>query len=414
MKTVLWFSDHYFSNNSIITGGWVQSLAEILQGSNQINIIGVTRGLSSQKQIEKTIYKGIIQYQIPPQKNPDEYIKFITSIIKDCSPDIIHVWGTEGIWLYLLVQCKLSIPILLDIQGLLFTCHYHFLGGLSVMEIIKSIHLKEILLPWRSLWGKKKAIGKRGMKEIEVLKKVKHISVQSEWVENQIRSLCNTNLFFYHTKITLRREFYNAVPWSYHNRKFAPIIYSSCNAATSFKGLHILIKAIGVLKQVYPNIQLRLAGTIDVGNRLLDGYSIYLRQLAKELNVDKNIAYIGRLNANEVIQELQRCDVCVVPSFVETYCLGFAEAMMIGVPCVASYAGAMPELAEHNKEALFYSPTDINTCAAYIDRIIQDANLALFLSENARKRRLEENSTDQILNSQLSIYEKVLSEHCIQ
>lgn len=145
----------------------------------------------------------------------------------------------------------------------------------------------------------------------------------------------------------------------------------------------------------------------------MDGYSIYLRRLAKDLDVNKNIEYIGRLNANEVIKELQQSDVCVIPSFVETYCLGFAEAMMIGVPCVASYAGAMPELAEHKKEALFYNPTDINTCAAFIDCIIQNAHLASFLSENARKRRLKENSTDQIVRTQLSIYERVLYNHGI-
>lgn len=413
MKTVLWFSDHYFSDKSIITGGWVQSLAEILQASNQVNIVGVTTGTSSQGNIKKSIYKGIVQYQIPLQKDPNKYIKSIISIVEDCKPDIIHVWGTERIWLYLLVQCKLNVPLLLDIQGLLFTCYYHFLGGLSMTEVIKSIHLKEILLPWRSLWGKKKTLKKRGIKEIEALKNIKHISVQSEWVKNQIWSLKNSDTFFYYTKITLRQEFYQATPWSYHNRKSNPIIYSSCNAATSFKGLHILIKALSILKKIYPGIQLRLAGTIDVGNRILDGYSIYLRRLAKDLDVNKNIEYIGRLNANEVIKELQQSDVCVIPSFVETYCLGFAEAMMIGVPCVASYAGAMPELAEHKKEALFYNPTDINTCAAFIDCIIQNAHLASFLSENARKRRLKENSTDQIVRTQLSIYERVLYNHGI-
>lgn len=249
MKTVLWFSDHYFSDKSIITGGWVQSLAEILQASNQVNIVGVTTGTSSQGNIKKSIYKGIVQYQIPLQKDPNKYIKSIISIVEDCKPDIIHVWGTERIWLYLLVQCKLNVPLLLDIQGLLFTCYYHFLGGLSMTEVIKSIHLKEILLPWRSLWGKKKTLKKRGIKEIEALKNIKHISVQSEWVKNQIWSLKNSDTFFYYTKITLRQEFYQATPWSYHNRKSNPIIYSSCNAATSFKGLHILIKALSILKK---------------------------------------------------------------------------------------------------------------------------------------------------------------------
>ena len=65
-----------------------------------------------------------------------------------------------------------------------------------------------------------------------------------------------------------------------------------------------------------------------------------------------------------MIGELLNCNVCVMPSFIETYCLAFAEAMMVGVPVVVSFAGAMPELAEHNKEAMFYNPLDHITCAA--------------------------------------------------
>jgi glycosyltransferase involved in cell wall biosynthesis len=169
----------------------------------------------------------------------------------------------------------------------------------------------------------------------------------------------------------------------------------------------VLIKAIAVLKKKYPRIQLRLAGTINVGNYLLDGYSVFLKKLIRKYNLTENIIYLGSLNEDQIIDQLISCHVCVVPSFVESYCLAFAEALILGVPAVASYAGAMPELAEHGKEALFYNSLDHISCAANIERLFTDRSLAEHLSVNGRKRRLEENDISKVVKHQLNIYENL-------
>ena len=379
-------------------------MATILQASGKVQLINVTQRKC--KDIERVDYNGITQYKIPLQHSTKEKIETLSAIEKEHTPDIIHIWGTEGKWLYLIQKCQFKAEILLEIQGILFAYHQYYYGGLFLKEILQSIHLKEIIMPWRTLPYKRKVFRKRGEKEIAAIRQIRHISVQSDWSENQLKTI-NHTANFYHTKIALREQFYEAEKWIYH-RSNTPVIFSSCNAAVTYKGIHQLIKTIAILKPIYPNIQLRLAGTIDVGNKLLDGYSIFLKKLAKRLDVSENIKYIGRLSANELIKELHECNVCVIPSFVETYCLAFAEAMIIGVPCVTAFSGAMPELALHKQEALFYTPEDVNTCAAYIDRLIQDKNLATRLSTKARDRRLMENNSDEIIKTQLDIYENVL------
>ena len=100
--------------------------------------------------------------------------------------------------------------------------------------------------------------------------------------------------------------------------------------------------------------------------------------------------------------------MCVVPSFIETYCLAFAEAMMVGTPVVCSFAGAMPELADEGEEALFYNSMDYVECAAKIDRLLQDKELASRISEKARARRFIENDPETIVNKQISNYEELL------
>lgn len=147
-----------------------------------------------------------------------------------------------------------------------------------------------------------------------------------------------------------------------------------------------------------------------VGNKFKDGYSIFLEKLIKKYNLQSNVVMLGSLDEYSIIKELQTCSVCVVPSFIETYCLAFAEAMIIGTPTVTSYTGAMPELATHEKETLFYNSLDYRNAASYISQLIKDQTLAERISKNARERRLSENDPQLVLKTQLDIYKSILHE----
>ena len=207
----------------------------------------------------------------------------------------------------------------------------------------------------------------------------------------------------------LRKAFIESQKWAFHNVGDSPVVFSTCSAAVTYKGMHIIIKAIALLKSKYPKIKLKLAGSINVGNKLLDGYSVFLNKLIKKYGLQENVIYLGSLDENQIIAHLQEANACVIPSFIETYCLAFAESMIVGTPTIASFAGAMPELAENGKEALFYNSVDYYTCAALIDKVLQDKDLAKQLSINGRKRRLEENNYNLVVKTQLDIYKNVLS-----
>lgn len=414
MKKVLWLCNSSFSDELLKgNGSWLQPMAEMIQSMPDIQLFNVTIGKVDK--IEKNNYKNIVQWILPNDK-PTKFrqatftnrCKEVTSIIEQVQPDLIHIWGTESIWASIYRQGYIKCKTMIDIQGLLFVITDYFYGGLTNREIIQSIHLKEILLPWRTLFNKKEVFRKWGEEEVSCLKKIKNISFQSNWVKNQV-SMINPNAQYFATRIMLRNGFYTSPQWKYKTITNSPIIFASSSAAVSYKGLHVLIKAIVLLKRKYQDIQLRLAGTIDVGNRLLDGYSIFLRTLIAKNGLENNVVYIGSINENQMISELLNSNVCVVSSFIETYCLAFAEAMMVGVPVVVSFAGAMPELAEHNKEAMFYNPLDHVTCAAYIDQLIQNRHHAELLSSNARIRRLKENDKDLVVATQVSIYNSIIN-----
>lgn len=331
----------------------------------------------------------------------------IAQIERTVTPDLVHIWGTEQIWASVYEQGYIRTPTLLDIQGVLYAYTDYYYGGLSFSEILNCIGLKEIIMPWRTLWNKKRIFRKRGAVELECLKKFAYISYQSAWVKNQLANV-NPRAQYYSTKIMLRQRFYDCPYWGYTLCGEKPVLFSVCSAAVPYKGIHTLIKAIFILKQKYPKIILNLAGRIDVGKKILDGYSIFLRKLIKKYDLEENIHYTGPLNEIEIIENLRKCNVCIIPSYVETYCLAFAESMMVGVPTVVSFAGAMPELAAHGKEALFYNSMDYRTCAAHISTLIEDREMAEFMSKNAIELRKEQNDTESVVKTQLQIYDSIL------
>ena len=413
MKKILWLCNVKFvEEKTKVTGGWLQPLAELLQASGQVSIFNVTKG--NVNGIQHDNYKGIEQWVIPDFKTSgygqipsQEFCKALSEIENKVNPDLVHIWGTENVWVSAYAQGAIKTKAFIDIQGILSSCYYYYYGGMTFKDILRSIHLKEILMPWRTLFHKKEVFKQRGKIETECLKKFKYISYQSEWVKNQL-SFINPTATYLPTRILLRNSFYTASPWTYKDNGNAPIIFTTASGAIPYKGIHILFRSIRLLKDIYPDIQLRVAGNMLIGNRLLDGYSIYLKKQIKSLGIENNVTCLGPIDEIQIVKELQNANVCVIPSFVETYCLAFAESMIIGVPTIASFTGAMPELGKHGEECLFYNPIDFQTCAHYIDLLIKDKELAESLSENGRAKRLIENKKETVLQTQLDNYMKIL------
>ena len=409
---ILWLCNLPFTYEMLTsTGGWLQPLAEMLQLSGKVEIFNVTSGNISEVQASEC--NGIKQWILPHNKNrfhsqvaSRHFCEMVAEIEKEVNPDLVHIWGTESVWVSVYAQGYIKNKAFVDIQGILSSSYYYYYGGLRFTELLRSLGIKEILKPWSSLAYQKYSFKRRGKVELDSLKHFNYISYQSEWVRRELALTC-PNALFLKTKIMLRSSFYDAAPWQYKGRKNAPVVFSTASGSISYKGFHILLRAIGWLKAKYPNIQLHIAGQMK-GRLMKSGYTKYLESLIRELGLVENVVFLGSIDEHQIVTELQNADVTVIPSFVETYCLAFAESMMVGTPTIASYAGAMPELAEDGKEAFFYNSMDFISCAYYIDQLVTDKELSMRLSANGRAKRLVENDRETVLQTQLNIYNTLI------
>ncbi len=110
-----------------------------------------------------------------------------------------------------------------------------------------------------------------------------------------------------------------------------------------------------------------------------------LRKKVKDENI-RDVIFTGARDDVEDI--IPSCDVLILPSFSESFGLVLIEALACGKPVIGSDVGGITEII-NDDVGLLVDPTKISSIALAIDRLVNDENLRLVLSMNARKRALD-------------------------
>lgn len=383
---ILWFSNIILTEDSMSdTGTWIKAMADSLIHFPDLELYIVSKG--AVKQPEQTYYKGIKQWILPDVKldrkgmPPLEIIEYIQEIVNIIKPDIIHVWGTEYYWSSLTAYGYIKGKVLLEMQGLIYAIADKVLADLSIKELFQCIGIKEILKPKSSIFGRQRALRKRGEIEKDIIFHHQFISTQSEWMRAHI-SYLNPNAKVFKTVIGLRREFLSAPKWNYERCEKNSILFIT-STLSAYKGLHTLIKAFALLIKVKPEVRLYIVGPKPITGIRRPGYQRFLIKLINKEKIGDKIIWLGPLKTGELISQILKANVVVNPSFIESYSLVLREALYLGAPTVAAFVGAMPELAVHNHSALYYPTGDIALCYSDILNILNNADLASRLSNNA-------------------------------
>lgn len=128
------------------------------------------------------------------------------------------------------------------------------------------------------------------------------------------------------------------------------------------KNLHTVIKALPAVLAEYGDAELRIAGwpPLDKGPLLrpvidrMFPYKLYCKRLAAQLGVTEQIRYTGPLDAAAMRQAYLEADVFLLPSGCENSPNSLGEAMLLGLPCVASAVGGIPSMLASGTEGLLY------------------------------------------------------------
>jgi glycosyltransferase involved in cell wall biosynthesis len=157
-----------------------------------------------------------------------------------------------------------------------------------------------------------------------------------------------------------------------------------------WKGQHVLLQALAKLPDV---------GCIIVGDALFgeQDYATQLRAMVAELGLGDRVRFLG--HRSDVPRLMQAVDVMVHPSIdPEPFGRTLVEAMLVGVPVVATDAGAAPDILERGRAGSLVPSGDAPALARAISAVLAGAEQLQPQLDYALRRARSEYSLARMLD----------------
>lgn len=411
---VLWFtntpgSGEEFINQNSLGGGWIKSLDKAIGKITDLHV-----AFAYPKPLEPFVHRGISYHPIIPNnwkrtwlkeriflkiKDVDELSVYL-EIIKKVKPNIIHIHGTENPFGSIIG--KTEIPVVVSIQGNITVCYQKFLSGIEKKFLFKKEwNFNRIYdFPfYRSFKKSYRLFEKMKQREIKNLKNCKNIIGRTDWDRRITRILAPESRYF-HVDEVLRDIFYQAQWAQPENKK---LIIHTTNGNSPYKGFETLCQSLHLLNELGLNVEWRVAGIKE--NDLI--VKITKSKLGKEFP-KKGLVLMGGLEEKTLAEKLLESHIYVMPSHIENSPNNLCEAMILGMPCIATFAGGTGSLLKDGEEGILIQDGDPWAMAGAILELVNDPDKATRMGKNARKRALERHDRERIVKTLIDTYKTII------
>ncbi|GEM_PF-5223968 len=142
-----------------------------------------------------------------------------------------------------------------------------------------------------------------------------------------------------------------------------------------YKGVECLIRAVPIIRKRYRGkLEVTIIGDGKDRERL--------EKIRDGLGLDC-VRFLGKVAHGKLRQHHRNSDLFVHTSEIESFGIVIAEAMMAGLPVVATRVGGVPEIVKDGT-GLLVPPRNINSLAEAILRMIKDGRLRKSLAAKGR------------------------------
>ena len=409
---VLWFTNTScnaaeYLGEGPIGGGWLKSLDKALQGVVELHVAFYYPKMDVSFKYKSTTYHplskgnwklkailGLFWGKTIDNEDLGKYLK----IIGDVKPDIIHIHGTENPFGCLVPNIK--IPVVVSIQGCITVYHHKFTAGFSrnALRVHSFLYINNIrnMIREKSFYRLYKEFAKGTPREQKNLRHTKYIIGRTSW-DRRITSIFAPQSTYYHGEELLRGSFYEKT-WVFQNNERLIIHTTTSNSA--YKGFETLCEALfEIQSRTSLNISWQIAG-INPNDSIVKLTKAKLsRKFPKH-----GLVYLGSLNEYKLVESLCEANMYVLPSHIENSPNSLCEAMILGLPCIATFAGGTGSLLENGKEGILIQDGDPWVLAGAILELYNNPELARLYSRNARTKALNRHDPAKIVESYLNIY----------
>ncbi len=241
-----------------------------------------------------------------------------------------------------------------------------------------------------------------------------------KYINNYV--LKNADYVIFNSSYTMRKSLVIKKPKKYsiiHNsidtEKFKPIktnlrkrlslenkkILFSLGLLVEKKGFPYLIRALPEILKKHKNTVLLIGGSGKEEQNLKD--------LVKELNLEKEVKFLGTISADKTAAFYNICDIFVLPSIIdskgETETLGVVllEALACGKPVIATNVGGIPDVVTNDVGVLIEQKNSKQLEKAIINLLSKPKHY-----KKCRERIKNNFSDNQVFIKMNKVYEKIL------
>ncbi len=391
------------------SGLWMSPLLEQLAENKEFKMtVAITAYVKETVRMEEN---GIVYYALPDvppmlyRENKPSNIRSWEELFAREKPDLIELWGTEFTHGLCALRAAGGIPSIVRMQGYLSAIAAHYTAGMTPRELRRSVTLRDI---WKrdSIARQQEKYFSAAQKEAQIIELSNRVICQNGWGESVIKARHpNARVDFCPLSI---QPVFGDYQWRIEETEPFSVI---CNASDySLKGVHVLIRAIALLKHKYPEIKLYVPGRPAVAQKTLEwqlrkrGYAKYVEKLIRELDVESRIVWLGNITQKELAERYAKTRVFVLCSAIENQSSSLIEAMTVGVPAIASAVGEIPQFIKDRENGLLYRFGEYDVLADRIDKVFSDERLSNRLSENGQKDMRREHDAERIYEIVCGIY----------
>lgn len=392
------------------SGSWLIDISNQLSQKEDIKLAIAAIG---GRQFSKYEIDNVTYYLLPGTgKNmlfyTKKYEKLWREVNNEFQPDIVHLYGTEYTHGLSFLRANPHVRAIVSVQGIISRIKDVMFDGLPRRFDLKYATLKECI-KMKGLYPRYCLYKKNSKYEREILNRVKYASVVNSW-DYAVAKNINPDLEFFPLEYNLRNTFYDAKKWDVEQVNRMQIF--AAPGGDPIKGLHILLKAIAIVKRSYNNIKLVVPGiNASRGEIVVDGgYKKYLRKLIKKLDIKDNVEFVGCLKEEQMVQSMQRSHMVVIPSAIEGTSLVLREAMYLGVPCIASFRGGMADFIADKEDGFLYDFPEYSYLALRIQTLLENDTLAKQFSQKGVIKAENAHNRERNVENNIQMYKKIFDE----
>ncbi|MFZ2340218.1 MAG: glycosyltransferase family 4 protein [Bacteroidales bacterium] len=416
---VLWFSNtscnaSEYLGEGPVGGSWLKSLDRTLQNEVDLHVAFYYPKRDDTFKYLKTTYhpiskgnwklKAILGIFLRNTSNKEELEKYL-GVIRQINPDIIHIHGTENPFACIIPF--VNTPVVVSVQGCITVYHHKFLAGFSLRDLKLSIYYRG--KGFRSYIRNKSF--NRIYKDFEALKdreqrnlrSTQYIIGRTAW-DKRITSVLAPKRLYYHGDELLRDPFYSTL---WNNVADRSLVVHTTTSNSAYKGFETLCEALYILKQeVDQDVVWQIAG--------LSQHDAIVKIAKKKLGDRfplKGLLFLGSLDANKLAEAMGNANIYVSASHIENSPNNLCEAMIIGMPCIATYAGGTASLISDGSEGIIVQDGDPWVLAGSIIELYRNPTMAVEFGKNARLRALKRHDHKRIVHEYISTYRSIIENH---